>query len=165
MAAVASIDGQRKNASTEGLSDPFVTSAPGEGETRRTSHRYSAFDTQLFSQYQPNSSPGQAKKALEAHLAETDKRLEEASKLGTALVNQRKQLSERLKDIEAKQGEQEIGPELRQKLVEVEKEYNELGRDSARAFLAPKRESTGSVLAEIRVSHQQPCSALRLTPI
>ena len=121
---------------TEGAEDPFTsTSAQAQ---RPPQHRYSSFDTQLFSMNQSSSSPTQAKRALEAHLAETDRRLQEASKLGIALVQQRKDISERLKEVESKQGESQIGPELRQKLIEVEREYLEVGRESARAFLAPK---------------------------
>ena len=128
------VDGE--NDPTGKPEDPFASETTQE--QRRHSHRFSAFDTQLFALNHPASSPSQAKRALEAHLAETDRRLEEASQLGTALVQQRKDLSERLKEVEKQQGEREIGPELRQKLAEVEKEYNELGRDSARAFLPPK---------------------------
>ena len=105
---------------------------------RSTSHRFSSFDTQLFTLNHPSSSPSQAKRALEAHLGETDRRLADASKLGTALVQQRKELSERLKEVDSQQGQREIGPELRQKLIEIEKEYNEVGRESARVFLAPR---------------------------
>ncbi|MCJ1420989.1 hypothetical protein MMC32_007351 [Xylographa parallela] len=116
--------------------DPFTN---GTGpEPRRQPHRYSSFDTQLFALNHSSSSPSQAKRALEAHLTETDRRLEEASRLGTALVKQRKELSDRLNDVEQQKGDREVGPELRQKLIEVEKEYNEIGRDSARAFLGAK---------------------------
>lgn len=115
--------------------DPFVSNA--EGGTVRESHRYSSFDTQLFSL--DASSPAQAKRALEAHLAETERRLEEASKLGTALIDQQRELSDKLKEVEHQQDVNEVGPELRQKLAELEKEYNEIGRETARAFLAPKR--------------------------
>ena len=118
--------------------DPFVSSRP---DARRASHRYSAFDTQLFATYQPVASPTAAKRALESHLTETDRRLEEASKLGTALVKQRQEIAQRLKEVQDRQ-EEEIGPELRQKIVEVEKEYHELGRESARAFLSHKARST-----------------------
>ncbi|KAL8956278.1 MAG: hypothetical protein Q9183_006354, partial [Haloplaca sp. 2 TL-2023] len=107
-------------------------------------HRYSAFNTGLFSDDHPSSSPGQAKKALEAHLAETDRRLSEASKLGTTLVDQRQKLSARLREVESQQNRQELGPELRQRLVDIEKEYNELGRESARAFLGPRADGAAS---------------------
>lgn len=101
-------------------------------------HRFSAFDTQLFALNHPSSSPAQAKRALEAHLAETERRLQETSRLGTALVQQRKRLSERILDVETQQTDGEIGAELRQKLIDIEKEYNEVGRASAKVFLGPK---------------------------
>lgn len=115
--------------------DPFRTTPKPQ---QPHPHRFSAFDTQLFVLNHPSSSPSQAKRALEAHLSETERRLQETSRLGTALVQQRKRLSERLLDVEAQQSDGEIGPELRQKLIDVEKEYNEVGRASARVFLGPK---------------------------
>ncbi|OQD80220.1 hypothetical protein PENANT_c038G03366 [Penicillium antarcticum] len=121
------------------MEDPFVSN--GGRPAPRDTHRYSSFDTQLFSLNA--SSPAQAKRALEAHLAETERRLEEASKLGTALIDQQQQLSEQLKEVEQQQDEGEMGPELRRKLADLEKEYNEIGRESARAFLAPKRLAGG----------------------
>lgn len=121
------------------MEDPFVSN--GGRPAPRDTHRYSSFDTQLFSLNA--SSPAQAKRALEAHLAETERRLEEASKLGTALIEQQQQLSEQLKEVEQQQDEGEMGPELRRKLADLENEYNEIGRESARAFLAPKRLAGG----------------------
>ena len=115
--------------------DPFSASASS------AHHRFSHFDTQLFA-LGPATSPDQAKRALEAHLSETERRIQEASKLGTTLVQQRKDLSERLKDVERQQTEGDITPELRQKLVEIEREYNEVGRESARAFLPKSRISS-----------------------
>lgn len=112
--------------------DPFVASASSLAH-----HRFSTFDHELFAAG-PGSSPRQAKRALEAHLAETERRLDEAGKLGTALVSQRKALSEQLQAVDKLQAEGELGPELRQKLVEIEREYDDLARESARAFL-PKR--------------------------
>ncbi|KAF4468646.1 Anucleate primary sterigmata A [Fusarium albosuccineum] len=114
-------------------SDPFVSSTPAPAH-----HRYSNFDHDLFIAG-PASSPKSAKRALEAHLAETERRLEEAGKLGTALVSQRKALTEQLQEVEKLQTEGDLNPELRQKLVEIEKEYNNLARESARAFLPKQR--------------------------
>ncbi|PYI14480.1 anucleate primary sterigmata protein A [Aspergillus violaceofuscus CBS 115571] len=122
------------------VEDPFVSHAR-EGIASRDSHKYSSFDTQLFSLNA--SSPAQAKRALEAHLAETERRLEEAGKLGTALIEQQKQLEEKLREVEQQQEEGQIGPDLRRKLMDLEKEYNEIGRETARAFLAPKRLASG----------------------
>ena len=137
----------------------FSSNNPSTMDPRRASHRYSAFDTHLFANYQPAASPAAAKRALESHLSETDRRLEEASKLGTALVQQRQDLTDRLKEVEERQSGQDIGPELRQKLTEVEREYNELGRESARAFLSHKsrtatnEDSQGpSIGSDIRVN-------------
>jgi hypothetical protein len=87
----------------------------------------------------PSTSPAQAKRALEAHLTETDRRIQEASKLGTTLIRQREDLANRIKDVEQQQAEGDIGSELRQKLIDIEKEYNEVGRETARAFLSKSR--------------------------
>lgn len=82
---------------------------------------------------------------LEAHLSETQRRIQEASKLGTALLQQQKELAEKLNEVEKQQNEEDITPELRQKLVEIEREYNEVGRESARAFLSKSRVSSNEV--------------------
>ncbi|KAE8154130.1 hypothetical protein BDV25DRAFT_1882 [Aspergillus avenaceus] len=122
------------------MDDPFVSN-PSQGVVPRESHRHSSFDKQLFSL--DASSPAQAKRALEAHLAETERRLEEASKLGTALIEQQRELEDKLKEVEQRQEEGQIGPDLRQKLADLEREYNEIGRETTRAFLAPKRLASG----------------------
>jgi len=120
-------------------------SSQNGGHARQKPHRYSALDTKLFPNFPQNtSSPSQAKRALEAHLLETDRRLDEAGQLGTGLIQQKRILTDRLKEIERLQDERELGPELRQKLVELEREYNELGRDSARAFMGSRRSGVGS---------------------
>jgi hypothetical protein len=157
----------RDNGSIDKEEDPFSLHTP-EPEQRRP-HRYSSFDTQLFAMNNA-SSPSQAKRALEAHLSETDRRLQEASRLGTALVQQRKELSARLVEVEQQQGEREIGPELRQKLIEIEKEYSEIGRESARAFLAPKprvqssdESSNGHAVMDARVPDILPGACITLT--
>ncbi|KGO77956.1 Pleckstrin homology domain, Mcp5-type [Penicillium italicum] len=125
------------------MEDPFVANS-GRPAVPRDPNR---FDTQLYNLNA--SSPAQAKRALEAHLAETERRLEEASRLGTALIDQQRQLSEQLKEVEQEQNEGEMGPELRRKLADLEKEYNEIGRESARAFLAPKRLAGGPEDAQL----------------
>lgn len=122
-----------------GQDDPFTVETPQHPHP----HRFSSFDSQLFALNHPSSSPAQAKRALEAHLAETDRRIQETSKLGTSLVQQRVNLSQRLRDVSTQEEDAQIGPELRQKLVEIEKEYNEVGRQSARAFLGPRSETPG----------------------
>ncbi|XXH02197.1 hypothetical protein Hte_008565 [Hypoxylon texense] len=113
--------------------DPFVRVA-----TPLSHQRFSNFDSQHFA-FGPNASPAQAKRALEAHLAETNRRMEEAGKLGTALLQQRQEINDRLKEIENLEGEGGLSDDLRQKLVEIEKDYNEVARESARAFLPKQR--------------------------
>ncbi|KAL4778536.1 hypothetical protein BJX76DRAFT_132593 [Aspergillus varians] len=122
------------------MDDPFITKPERARNTLET-NQFTSFDAQLFSL--DASSPAQAKRALEAHLAETERRLEEASKLGTALVEQRKELEDRLKDVEQQQDDGQVGQGLRRKLADLEREYNEIGRETARAFLAPKRLAGG----------------------
>ncbi|KAJ5011388.1 Anucleate primary sterigmata protein A [Colletotrichum sp. SAR 10_99] len=112
--------------------DPFV-SPPGPAN-----QRYSGYDSQFFA-LGPGASPDQAKRALQAHIADTERRLDEAGKLGTALVQQRKELAERLKEVEEQQTEGELTPDLRSKLVEIEKEFNDVARETARAFLPKQR--------------------------
>lgn len=90
-----------------------------------------------------NGSPSQAKRALQAHLNETARRLQETSHLGNALVQQKKELEERLQEIDKQNEESEIGPELRQRLSELEKEFNEVGRETARVFLPKSRVPSG----------------------
>ena len=124
-----------------GQDDPFASTPPQTKPPHP--HRYSSFDTQIFAHSRQASSPSQAKRTLEAHLAETERRLQEASKLGTTLVQQRKNLSERLREVEKHQADEEIGPELRRKLVDIEKEYTEVSRESVRAFLGPKSTDSG----------------------
>lgn len=121
-------------AEVDGQNDPFVSSSAAAP----AHHRYSNFDNQLFA-LGPASSPGQAKRALEAHLADTERRMAEAGKLGTALVQQQKELRERLKDVEKLQAEGDLTPELRSKLTDIEKEYNDVARETARAFLPKQR--------------------------
>jgi hypothetical protein len=81
------------------------------------------------------------------YVVDPERRIQEASKLGTTLVQQRKELSDRLEEVAKQQNEGDITPELRQKLVEIEKEYNEVGRESARAFLPKSRVSSSEMAA------------------
>ncbi|KAI5196159.1 hypothetical protein AUEXF2481DRAFT_299282 [Aureobasidium subglaciale EXF-2481] len=113
--------------------DPFVN----PNATQPSPHRYASFDNQVFSLYN-SGSPAQAKRALEAHLKDTERRIQDASKLGTTLLQQRKDLAARLKDVEEGASE-EITPELQKKLDQLEKDYTEIGKDSARAFLPKSR--------------------------
>ncbi|KAE8442617.1 hypothetical protein EG329_003040 [Mollisiaceae sp. DMI_Dod_QoI] len=119
--------------------DPFLSSS-----TSSSHHRFSHFDGQLFASG-PTTSPEQAKRALEAHLAETERRIQDTSRLGTRLVQERQDLADRLKEVEKQQSDSELTPELRQKIIEIEKEYNELGRETSRAFIPKSRVSSNEL--------------------
>lgn len=134
--------------------DPFVTH-PLDAHRQR----YAPFDNASL---YLNGSPAQAERALQAHLAETTRRLQEASHLGNALVQQRKELEDRLKEVAEQKQANDIGPELRQKLLELEKEFNEVGRETARAFLPKSRVPSGETDANAGLAvytsegHQSP---------
>ncbi|KAB5547067.1 hypothetical protein GE09DRAFT_199737 [Coniochaeta sp. 2T2.1] len=114
--------------------DPFTS--PPTGPTRL---RYAAFDSNLFT-LRDVTSPEQAKRALEAHLADTQQRMEEAGKLGTTLLQQKKEITDRLKEVEQLSAQEaELTPELNRKLAELESEYNQVARESARAFIPKSR--------------------------
>ena len=124
-----------------GVNDPFS----GTPHATSAAMRFAPFDTEHSSLYSTGS-PSQAKRALEAHLKDTDRRIQDASRLGTTLVQQRKDLAARLKDVEQVQHDNEVPTDLRKKLADLEKEYNEIGKESARAFLPKTRvSSTGDV--------------------
>ncbi|KAM0458061.1 hypothetical protein ACHAO4_002783 [Trichoderma viride] len=122
----------------DSTNDPFVSAS----STTPAHFRFSDFEQELRAASSA-SDPRTAKRTLEARLAETDRRLDEAAKLGTALVSQRKTLAEQLQEIDSLPNEEELAPELRKRLVDIEKDYNDLARESARAFL-PKQRVTSS---------------------
>ncbi|KAF2085256.1 hypothetical protein K490DRAFT_10156, partial [Saccharata proteae CBS 121410] len=115
--------------------DPFVSPTPSHDSRRQ---RYAAFDNNVFSIYSEGS-PAQAKRAIQAHLAETERRLQEASHLGQQLVAQRTALQSRMEEVARQQDANEIEPQLRAKLIELEREFNEVGKDTARAFIPKGR--------------------------
>lgn len=118
----------------DSTNDPFVSAR----STASAHLRFSDFEQELRATSSA-SEPRQAKRTLEARLAETDRRLDEAAKLGTALVSQRKTLADQLQEINSLQTEEELAPELRKRLVDIEKDYNDLARESARVFLPKQR--------------------------
>jgi hypothetical protein len=66
--------------------------------------------------------------------------MEEAGKLGTTLLQQKKEITERLKEVEKLRAEEaDLTPELNRKLAELENEYNQVARESARAFIPKSR--------------------------
>ncbi|GAW15238.1 hypothetical protein ANO14919_046470 [Xylariales sp. No.14919] len=76
----------------------------------------------------------QATWALKACIEDIDRRMDEAGKIGTALAQNRSELNERLDEMAQLPPEEELTPELRKKLADMEKDYNEVTRQSARFF-------------------------------
>lgn len=122
-------------------SDPFLDDH-ADTPTAPT-HRFSSFDSDSLS-LASHASPRQLKRTLRAHLSETDRRLQDAQRLGTSLLQQQQELSERLREVETQEDEAEVSPELRKRLAEIEKEHDDIGREIAKALLAPKARAVSS---------------------
>ncbi|KAI9874384.1 MAG: hypothetical protein M1823_007697, partial [Watsoniomyces obsoletus] len=114
---------------TSGQTDPFLDHEPDEQLQPTLSHQSSAPLTSEDDNY--ITSPAQAKRTLEAHLQETERRLRETQKLGTSLLEQQNELTERLKELEQQPDEPEVSGELRTRLVQLEKEHDDVGREIA----------------------------------
>jgi hypothetical protein len=113
-----------------GMDDPFTTPSKHSRDAPALD-----FDSPPILT-RPATSPDQLKRTLQAHLAETRRRLDGAGQLGRDLVKQEEEIEARLKELEESGGR--IDPELKRKLAELEKEYNEVGRETARALLTNK---------------------------
>jgi hypothetical protein len=110
------------------MEDPFTTPKPAQEQTL-------SLDPPPVLAL-PTHSPAQVKRTLEAHLAETQKRLEGAVQLGKDLVKQEGEIQTRLREVE--ESGDHFNPELKTKLLALEKEYNEVGRETTRALLTNK---------------------------
>lgn len=135
--------------------DPFTSSSEDMSH-----HRFSNLGDDVSS-IAPGASKDQQKRALLAYLEETERRIQHASELGQNLVKSHKNLEDRLKELEQQPAEDDIGPELRERLAEIEKEYHEVGRETARAFLPKSRVAStevpsGSPLPNGRVRNRSP---------
>ena len=71
---------------------------------------------------------------LEQRRADTQTKMYNIGKLGESLVKQEKELNERIREIEAHSQDDEIRPELRSKLADLENGFKEIERESAKAF-------------------------------
>ena len=120
---------------TESLHDPFTSSEPRQ---QAAHHRYSTYlDTDSFGS-EVTASPSQARRTIQAHLAETERRLQDTHKLGTTLLQQQTELTEKLKEVERQPDDTELPADLRQRLLDLGKEHDDVGKEIARAMLAPR---------------------------
>lgn len=138
-AAIAGSEDSLNNgldASIDDMTDPFVD----DDQSRHPfhAHRYSSLLDPESLALGASMSPSHVKRSLVAHLVETERRLHDTQKLGESLLMQQSELNDKLREVEEQQGEAEITPELRQRLVDLEKEHNDVGKEIARALLGPK---------------------------
>ena len=102
-------------------------------------HRYSSFLDSDSHDIQYSSSPGHARRILEGHMQENERRLQQTQKLGTSLLHQQSGLSEKLKELDQKQEQGEVPTELRETLAQLEREHEDVGKEVARALMPKSR--------------------------
>lgn len=90
----------------------------------------SAYSTSAMS----DRSPADIKRKLEARLLDTKNKMHNIGKLGESLVKQERELNDRIKEMDMQSHEDEIRPELRSKLADLENGFKEIERESAKAF-------------------------------
>jgi len=83
-----------------------------------------------------DKSPADIKRKLEQRLADTKAKMYSVGKLGESLVKQEKELNDRIKEMElqGQNNEDEIRPDLREKLTDLENGFKEIEKESAKAF-------------------------------
>jgi hypothetical protein len=124
------------------MSDFKVSSAylPTDHQTPSTPvtphHQIRSPSTGLSSGYitMSDRSHSDIKRKLEQRLADTKTKMYNIGRLGESLVKQEKELNERIKEIESHSQDDEIRPELRSKLADLENGFKEIERESAKAF-------------------------------
>ncbi|KAK5092981.1 hypothetical protein LTR70_000552 [Exophiala xenobiotica] len=132
-----------------------VFSSPADAFSPSYHHRFSSrFDIEPLD-LSSTSSPSQLKRTIEAHLQETDRRLEDTQQLGTSLLKQRDDLTSKLEEVEQYQDEAQIPPDLQRRLVDIEKEHADVSREVARALIAPKPKQDDSSLPDSGVFTSQ----------
>lgn len=134
---------------TNGLSlnhdDPFVEHGSPSSDAKP--HR-----TAAASDLGQVHSSSDVRRLLEGQMQENERRLEEAQKLGTSLLQQQDDLQRRLKEVQEHEDESEITPELRQQLAQLEREHDDVGREIARALLPKSRVVSAEEKPEIESS-------------
>ncbi|KAK4913317.1 hypothetical protein LTR66_017222, partial [Elasticomyces elasticus] len=127
-----------QNRQVNGYRDDDVFSSTQNGLANGYQHRFASRFDLAPTNLEMTASPSQVKRAIEAHLAETDRRLEDTQKLGTSLIKQREDLTTKLEELEQHQNEETIPDDLRKRLLEIEQEHADVGKEVARALIAPK---------------------------
>jgi hypothetical protein len=74
------------------------------------------------------------KRKLEQRLADTKVKMYNIGRLGESLVQQEQELNDRIRELDTQSNDDEIRPELRSKLADLESGFKEVERESAKAF-------------------------------
>jgi CRISPR/Cas system type I-B associated protein Csh2 (Cas7 group RAMP superfamily) len=74
------------------------------------------------------------KRKLEQRLADTKAKMYNIGRLGESLVQQEQELNDRIRELGTQSNDDEIKPELRSKLADLESGFKEVERESAKAF-------------------------------
>lgn len=109
--------------------DPFVTTPSHKQPSKANGTFYDADSQHLNA----DNAALHAKHALETYIKDTDRRIQDASTLGTSLLQSRKRLVAQLNQVSKHRDSDEITPDLQAKLVELERDHSALSRDTARA--------------------------------
>jgi Na+/phosphate symporter len=83
----------------------------------------------------------QASRTIASQIEDTSKHLELVGDVGEKLLAQKQMLAEKLKVLESEPEDAEVSPELRQQLEDLQRNYDEVGRESSRAFSASTSKS------------------------
>jgi hypothetical protein len=74
------------------------------------------------------------RRKLEHRLQDTQTKMFNIGKLGESLVKQEQELKDRIQEMEAQSQDEEVAPEIRSKLDELETGFKEIERESAKVF-------------------------------
>ncbi|KAK6540809.1 hypothetical protein TWF694_008198 [Orbilia ellipsospora] len=110
-----------------GFDDPFVT-------PRRPPNPSSS------TYAEPPLTRSQASRTIANQIEDTTKHLELVGDVGEKLRATKQRLMDRLKEVEDSKGD-ELSPDLRQQLEDLQREYDDVGRESTRAFSASASKS------------------------
>src|SRR5271167_4499118 len=121
------------------MSDPKVSSAhptimPSDPTTPVTPHHQIRSATGLSALSTTDRSHSDIKRKLELRLADTKAKMQNIGRLGQSLVKQEQELNDRIKEMDSHPSDDEIRPELRSKLADLENGFKEIERESAKAF-------------------------------
>lgn len=116
------------------VSSAYPTIIPTDPTTPVTPHHQirSASGVSVLSM--SDRSHSDIKRKLELRLADTKAKMYNIGRLGESLVKQEQELNDRIKEIDTHPNDDEIRPELRSKLADLENGFKEIERESAKAF-------------------------------